>query len=66
MNINSNRGRSCIALAEISLLTKLWAGLARSAESWLIPNSQLVMVHGPLMVVGFLGTLIGLERAVAS
>ena len=35
--------------------------------SWLlpIPNSQFVLVHGPLMVVGFLGTLIGLERAVA-
>ena len=34
---------------------------------WLlpIPNSQFVLVHGPLMVVGFLGTLIGLERAVA-
>jgi hypothetical protein len=35
--------------------------------SWLlpIPNSQFVLVHGPLMVVGFLGTLIGLERALA-
>jgi hypothetical protein len=34
---------------------------------WLlpIPNSQFVLVHGPLMVVGFLGALIGLERAVA-
>lgn len=52
-------------LAGVSLLTGLWAGLARM--SWLlpIPNSQFVLVHGPLMVVGFLGTLIGLERAVA-
>jgi hypothetical protein len=34
---------------------------------WLLPlpNEQFVMIHGPLMVVGFLGTLIGLERAVA-
>jgi hypothetical protein len=34
---------------------------------WLlpIPNGHFVLVHGPLMVVGFLGTLIGLERAVA-
>jgi hypothetical protein len=34
---------------------------------WLLPlpNEQFVMMHGPLMVVGFLGTLIGLERAVA-
>jgi hypothetical protein len=33
---------------------------------WLlpVPNEQFVMIHGPLMVVGFLGTLIGLERAV--
>jgi hypothetical protein len=34
---------------------------------WLlpVPNSHFLLVHGPLMVVGFLGTLIGLERAVA-
>jgi hypothetical protein len=30
-----------------------------------VPNSHFLLVHGPLMVVGFLGTLIGLERAVA-
>jgi hypothetical protein len=29
------------------------------------PHDQFVLLHGPLMVVGFLGTLIGLERAVA-
>jgi hypothetical protein len=34
---------------------------------WLmpLPNEQFIMIHGPLMVAGFLGTLIGLERAVA-
>jgi hypothetical protein len=34
---------------------------------WLVPlpGEPFVMIHGPLMVVGFLGTLIGLERAVA-
>lgn len=34
---------------------------------WLlpIPHAAFVAVHGPLMVIGFLGTLIGLERAVA-
>jgi hypothetical protein len=34
---------------------------------WLlpIPSNQFVLVHGLLKVVGFLGTLIGLERAVA-
>ena len=30
-----------------------------------MPSVQFVVVHGPLMVIGFLGTLIGLERAVA-
>jgi hypothetical protein len=66
MTIDSSRGRFfLIALAGISLLTGLWAGLARMG--WLLPlsNEQLVLVHGPLMVVGFLGVLIGLERAVA-
>jgi hypothetical protein len=52
-------------LAGISLLAGLWAGLARMGWLLPIPNSQFVLVHGPLMIVGFLGTLIGLERAVA-
>src|SRR5262245_9760654 len=66
MGINSNRHRLVlIALAGISLLTGLWAGLARMGWLLPIPNSQFVLVHGPLMAVGFLGTLIGLERAVA-
>ena len=66
MNINSNRGRFVlIGLAGISLLTGLWAGIARMGWFLPVPNSQFVMLHGPLMVVGFLGTLIGLERAVA-
>ncbi|MGZ8533250.1 MAG: hypothetical protein ACXW6J_22030, partial [Candidatus Binatia bacterium] len=30
-----------------------------------LPHEQFVIAHGPLMLVGFLGTLIGLERAVA-
>ncbi len=54
-----------IFLAGISLLTGLWAGSARLAWLLPLPNDQFVIVHGPLMVVGFLGTLIGLERAVA-
>jgi hypothetical protein len=66
MMINPNRRRLLlILLAGISLLTGLWAGLARMGWLLPVPNSQFVLVHGPLMVVGFLGTLIGLERAVA-
>ena len=66
MNIHLDLGRFALLLwAGISLLTGLWAGLARMG--WLLPSpaGQFVLVHGPLMVVGFLGTLIGLERAVA-
>jgi len=47
------------------LLAALWAGLFHLG--WAVPIIQpgLIAAHGPLMVCGFLGTLIGLERAVA-
>ena len=55
-----------ILLAVLALLAGLWAGLLRMA--WQLPLLQptLPMSHGPLMVSGFLGTLIGLERAVGT
>ena len=66
MSINPNGYRFLlIFLAGISLLTGLWAAIARMGWFLPVPNSQFIMLHGPLMVVGFLGTLIGLERAVA-
>lgn len=53
-----------IALAILALLFALWAGLLRLG--WAIPAfDNLAMAHGPLMVCGFLGVLIPLERAVA-
>ena len=54
-----------LALAILGLLAGLWSGLLRLG--WELPRSNLdlAMVHGPLMVCGFLGTLITLERAVA-
>ncbi len=54
-----------VVLAAVSLLIGLWAGMVRIG--WVLPRptEEFVLVHGPLMVVGFLGTLIGLERAVA-
>ena len=54
-----------MALAGLSLLAGLWAGMLRL--SWPLPllASTVLPNHGPLMVTGFLGTLIGLERAVA-
>ncbi|MEZ4768068.1 MAG: hypothetical protein R2844_06525 [Caldilineales bacterium] len=53
-----------IVLAALALLAGLWAGLLRIG--WGLPAFRLAapMTHGPLMVCGFLGTLVGLERAV--
>jgi hypothetical protein len=53
-----------LLLAVLALLAGLWAGLIRLP--WPLPplRPTLPMAHGPLMVSGFLGTLIGLERAV--
>jgi hypothetical protein len=49
----------------IGLLTGIWGGLARLGWTSPAPPAALVAAHGPLMVSGFLGTVIGLERAVA-
>ncbi|MBI2820688.1 MAG: hypothetical protein HYX74_00555 [Acidobacteria bacterium] len=54
-----------IALGGISLLAALWAGLSRLGWDVPLPGWSLPSYHGPLMVVGFAATLIGLERAVA-
>jgi len=48
--------------ALLALLLAAWAGLLRSG--WSLPP-MLASEHGPLMISGFLGTLIALERAVA-
>ena len=54
-----------LVLAILGLLAALWAGLMRLG--WQLPAlaPSLAMAHGPLMISGFLGTLITLERAVA-
>ncbi len=53
-----------MGLAILALLFGLWAGLLRIG--WVLPDfSTLAIAHGPLMVSGFLGVLIPLERAVA-
>jgi hypothetical protein len=54
-----------MAIAALSLLAALWAGLARLGWNLPQPTIELPANHGPLMIVGFLGTLISLERAVA-
>lgn len=54
-----------LALAAVSLIAGLWAGLIRIG--WALPDggSGLALAHGPLMVSTVLGVVIGLERAVA-
>jgi hypothetical protein len=54
-----------MALGVLALLTGLWGGLVRLG--WPLPllHPALAAGHGPLMVCGFLGTLIGVERAIA-
>ena len=53
-----------LALAILALLFALWAGLLRLG--WALPSlPNLSVAHGPLMISGFLGVLIPLERAVA-
>ena len=54
-----------VALGLLALLTALWGGLVRLGWGWALPWPTLFIAHGPLMVCGFLGTLIGIERAVA-
>jgi len=52
-------------LAVLALLTGLWAGLSRLGWDISSGTDRLAMSHGPIMVSGFLGTLIAVERVVA-
>lgn len=53
------------ALGMLALLAGLWAALLMLGLHAPTPRPDFAEVHGPLMVLGFLGTLIALERAVA-
>jgi hypothetical protein len=54
-----------MALGMLGLVAAMWAGLMRLG--WDLPSFSPTLpgAHGALMVGGFLGTIIGLERAVA-
>jgi hypothetical protein len=54
-----------MALGMLALLGATWGGLLRLGWALPAPPSPVAAVHGPLMISGFLGTVIGLERAVA-
>lgn len=53
-----------LLLAALALLAGLWAGLIRLPWALSPLRPALPMAHGPLMIGGFLGALISLERAV--
>jgi hypothetical protein len=55
-----------MALAMVALLGGLWGGLSRLGWNWTGIYPDLAPAHGPLMVSGFIGTLIAVERAVAA
>lgn len=54
-----------MVLALVALIAAAWAGLLRLGWAWPVIQPTLPVSHGPLMVAGFFGTLIALERAVA-
>jgi hypothetical protein len=55
-----------VAAGMLSLLCGVWGGLLRLPLNLPLPsnNANWITFHGPLMVCGFLGTVIALERAV--
>ncbi len=53
-----------IIFSILLMLTGIWSGLVRLGWQWPQPQNSFALLHGVLMVEGFLGTLIGLERAV--
>lgn len=62
------RGRRAapwMALAVVALLAGIWAGLVLLGLPVSAGETDLAQVHGPLMALAFLDTLISVERAVA-
>lgn len=47
----------------VMMVSALWAGLLRIG--WALPLSSVAGMHGQLFIGGMLGTVIGLERAIA-
>lgn len=53
-----------LAIGLLSMACGAWLGLVRVGWNLPLPWPDQLIDHGPLMVCGFLGTLIALERAV--
>ncbi|MEU1810672.1 hypothetical protein O7622_16260 [Micromonospora sp. WMMD1076] len=54
-----------LAVGALALLAGLYTGLLLLGTAVPAPAAAVEQVHGPVMVFGFVGTLIALERAVA-
>jgi hypothetical protein len=54
-----------LATGALALAGGLWSALLLLGVELPVPRQTLPEVHGPLMVLGFVGTLVALERAVA-
>ena len=54
-----------LGLAFVSLVLGIWSGLVRVGWPWPTLTPDFWLAHGPLMVSGFVGTLIAVERAAA-
>lgn len=54
-----------MAIAILSMACGAWIGLVRIGWPLPLAGASGVAAHGPFMVCGFLGTLIGVERAIA-
>jgi hypothetical protein len=54
-----------MAVGIVTLVTAVYGGLIRLGLPLPQVTATLVAFHGPLLVAGFLGTVIGMERAVA-
>lgn len=63
--LTQNIAKPLVLFAVLALLAGLWAGLIRIGWQWPAIRPALPMSHGPLMVSGFFGTLILVERSVA-
>lgn len=67
LKLQHRLGRFVLLLLGMScLITGIWGGLLRMSVAVPLPvrHANWISFHGPLMVCGFLGTLISLERAV--
>jgi hypothetical protein len=65
MKLRFSKHAPFVVAGMLALLAGMWAGLIRAGWQWPPVQAQLPSAHGPLMISGFLGTLISLERAVA-